>query len=49
MRTSMNVNDSLPSWREGAAKTALLNLIGSVTEPCREITVEAFEQLAADA
>ena len=29
----MNSDDALPSWRDGAAKTALLDLIRSVTEP----------------
>src|SRR3954466_4225875 len=31
----MTVPDLLPSWNEGAAKTAVLDFVGSVTEPGR--------------
>ena len=29
----MNGNDPLPSWSQGAAKSAVLEFAGSVTEP----------------
>jgi phosphoserine phosphatase len=41
----MKGNDSLPSWREGAAKTAILDFIASVTEPGASF-VPAAERIA---
>jgi hypothetical protein len=44
--TIMNGTDSLPSWREGAASTAILDFIESVIKPGASF-VPAAERIAA--